>query len=280
MSRTSSEFVIRRILVALDASTHSLAALELAAGLAASSNAELTGLFVEDTRLLRLAKAPHACEVYAGKREALDTSRMEKNLRAQAEQAREALEATAERAQVRWSFRVVRGEVAAEVLSAASDADLLTVGRAGWFSMQRLRMGSNALAITASAPGALLLVEHGVAFEPQALVLYDGSAGAQRALRMAEKLTQTYCERMTVLLLATTPESAVAMEVQAKGILEEKTADVQFRNLYGTDVLSIAHAVQAEGGGILVIGNHSFATGKPRMRELFQHLHYPILVVR
>ena len=53
---------IRRILVALDASTHSLAALETAAGLAARLEAELVGLFVEDINLLRAAELPFARE--------------------------------------------------------------------------------------------------------------------------------------------------------------------------------------------------------------------------
>ncbi|MFB3915594.1 MAG: universal stress protein [Terriglobales bacterium] len=279
MSRTTGEFVIRRILVALDASAHSLAALQLAADLAANTNAELTGLFVEDTNLLRLARAPHAREIYASGQEAINSSRMEKTLRAQAEQARQALMAAAERAQVASGFRVVRGEVTAEVLAAASEADLLTVGRGSWFSTQRLRLGSTAIAISASAPGALLLVEHGIAFEPQALVLYDGTSAAQKALRAAEKLVQSYCESMTVLLLAKTADTARAMEEEVTAQLEHKAINVQFRRVYGTDVLSIVHAVQAEGGGILVIGNHSSAAGKSRIQELFHHLHYPILLV-
>ncbi|MCB0182612.1 MAG: universal stress protein, partial [Caldilineaceae bacterium] len=41
-----------RILVALDASPHSLAALRAAAKLAATVHAELHGLFIEDDRLL------------------------------------------------------------------------------------------------------------------------------------------------------------------------------------------------------------------------------------
>ena len=49
-------FPVRRLLVALDASGHSLAALEAAARLAAHLEVELAGIFVEDENLLRLAK--------------------------------------------------------------------------------------------------------------------------------------------------------------------------------------------------------------------------------
>jgi nucleotide-binding universal stress UspA family protein len=50
---TTKPTTIRRILVALDASPHSFAALEAAAHLAAHLEAELFGLYVEDENLLR-----------------------------------------------------------------------------------------------------------------------------------------------------------------------------------------------------------------------------------
>ena len=63
MNDQELEPVIRRILVAVDASTHSLAALEAASVLAEVLNAELVGIFVEDINLLRLAGLPFAREV-------------------------------------------------------------------------------------------------------------------------------------------------------------------------------------------------------------------------
>ena len=51
-----------RILVALDASPRSLAALSTAGALAAELDAELSGLFVEDINLQRLLALPFARE--------------------------------------------------------------------------------------------------------------------------------------------------------------------------------------------------------------------------
>ena len=53
MNEQEHALIIRRILVALDTSKHSLAALEAADELAAWLKAELFGLFVEDINLLR-----------------------------------------------------------------------------------------------------------------------------------------------------------------------------------------------------------------------------------
>ena len=57
-AETTADHTPRRILVALDASAHSHAALAAAVALAARLHAEIEGLFVEDINLLRLAELP------------------------------------------------------------------------------------------------------------------------------------------------------------------------------------------------------------------------------
>lgn len=59
----SNAALIRRILVALDTSPSSQAALEAAVALAERLNAEVCGLFVEDVDLLRVAESPYAREI-------------------------------------------------------------------------------------------------------------------------------------------------------------------------------------------------------------------------
>ena len=81
---------IRRILVALDSSRASLAALDAAVDLAGRIDAELLGIFVEDVELLRMADAPYAREIlYPSAMEApLSRGTMERNFKAQSAQAR------------------------------------------------------------------------------------------------------------------------------------------------------------------------------------------------
>ncbi|NIV32483.1 MAG: universal stress protein, partial [Anaerolineae bacterium] len=130
MSKEQHALTIRRILVALDASPHSLAALEAAVDLAARFEAELAGLFVEDENLLRLADLPFVSEigVFTATRRRVDGGEMERQIRVQGRRVREIFTVRTRRAQVTWSFRVVRGTVLSEVLSAASEADVLVLG--------------------------------------------------------------------------------------------------------------------------------------------------------
>src|SRR5262245_55288088 len=163
MNEHEREPTIQRILVALDASQHSLAALEAASELAEALRAELVGIFVEDVNLLHLAGLPFVREIEypSGTARPLDGSSMERALRIQADQVRQILIGVAARHRIRWSFRVVRGQVANELLSAAQEADLLALGRASLASTRRVRLGTTARVVVAQAPRPILLLQRG-----------------------------------------------------------------------------------------------------------------------
>lgn len=118
---------IRRVIVGLVPTQRNQAVLEAAARLARRMEAELVGLFVENINLLHFAGLPFACEVgfASATRRDLDVEGMERSLRALAREARQLLASVAGRVPVRWSFRVARGAVAAELLAAATAADLV-----------------------------------------------------------------------------------------------------------------------------------------------------------
>ncbi|MBI3043819.1 MAG: hypothetical protein HYY78_13455 [Betaproteobacteria bacterium] len=118
---------IRRVIVGLDPALQRRAVLEAAAELAGRMEAELVGLFVEDQDLLHFAGLPFAREVgfTSATRRALDVESMERSLRALAKEAQATLAAIAGRTPVQWSFRVTRGALAAELLAAAEEADLV-----------------------------------------------------------------------------------------------------------------------------------------------------------
>ena len=118
---------IRRITVVQEPA-RSARALGAVVEAAAALEAELLGLFLEDVDLLHFAGLPFAREIGASARpRGLDVQTMERRLRSQAQEARRALAAAAEGKPVRWSFRVERGSVLAQVRSALADADLVVL---------------------------------------------------------------------------------------------------------------------------------------------------------
>jgi nucleotide-binding universal stress UspA family protein len=255
MNEHELEPTIRRILVALDASLHSLAALEAASELADALKAELVGIFVEDVNLLHLAGLPFAREVryLSGVDRPLDSPSMERELRIQAEQVRQTLAGVARRRQIQWSFRVVRGQVTTELLTAAQEADLLALGRASWALTRRVRLGTTARAVVAQAPRPVLLLQHGHAICPPVQLVYDGSPAARRALATAARMALITGGHLTVMVVADALEVAQRLQEEIDGHLQGQQIEGHYRQLVKPRAAELAQALYMAGGGTLVI---------------------------
>jgi nucleotide-binding universal stress UspA family protein len=283
VSEEEQAMTIRRILVALDASPHSLAALEAAVDLAARFQAELAGLFVEDENLLRVADLRFVSEigVFTATRRRIDGREMERQIRVQGRRVREIFMVRARRAQVTWSFREVRGTVLSEVLTAASEADVLVLGRAGWSLLRRGRLGSTVRGILPKRFGLALVMKEGTCLGDPLAVVYDGSPAADRALIAADTLRRQPDDDqvLMVLLLAEEPRLAHALQGQAASRLTELDTAARYRSLTGTNVQWLADILQAEGCGTLVLPARIAALQNSVLVALLEHLDLPVLLV-
>lgn len=178
---------IRRILVALDATVEDPSALAVLARMAARLQAELVGMFVEDENLLRASALPFAREIGfpSASRRPLDEGAMARTLRALARRAERALADAAAGANARWSFRVARGAVPAELLDAAEAADLLVLERAG---RAERGLGSTARQLLAHAAGTVLLLRQGMEPGPPVVAWIESEGDVERVLPVAAVL--------------------------------------------------------------------------------------------
>jgi len=256
MNEHELEPTIRHILVALDASRHSLAALEAASELADALKAELVGIFVEDINLLHLAGLPFAREVryLSSADRPLDRPGMERELRIQAEQLRQTLAGIAGRRQLRWSFRVVRGQVTTELLTAAQEADLLALGRASWASTRRVRLGATAREVVAQALRPVLLLQQGHTICAPVQLVYDGSPAAGRAEATAAHMASITGGHLTVMVIADAPVVAQRLQEEIEGRLQAQQIKGDYRQLVNPSAEELAHALRSAGGGTLIIG--------------------------
>lgn len=276
------ELTIRRILVALDTSTHSMAALEASARLAASIEAELIGIFVEDVNLLRLAKLPFSKEVTwpSAARRALSEEDMEQELRLRASQARRALAYAAEEAEAEWSFRTVRGTVTEEVLKAALEADLLSLGRASRPLTKRVRLGSTARAAADKARRPVFLARKGVDPQQPIVVTYDGSPVGMRGLAAAVQMAQTNESNLIVLIMADDADDAPQLAEEASTWLDKRVAHAEYRYLPNDDRENLAFELQREECGLVILAGESPLLQGKALRRLLDELDCPALLVR
>ncbi len=279
MTHPPDECALRRILVAIDASPPSLDALDAAAELAARTGAELVGLFVEDAEFLRLAGLPfvHHLSLPSGAGHPLDAEGARAQLKALAGEGRAALVAAVGRNRVSGSFRVVRGMVAAEVLAAAREADLVILGRASRPLVRRGRLGRTARAAAETAPGPVLLWSKPFPRERRILVVHDGSPGSRKALELAQRLWGGNGP-FAVLAEGGTEQEACLRAEEASLLLARRAAAVSIRALVGLGALRGEIASQSKA--IVVVSADSLLFRDEEGLAILDQIAEAVLLVR
>jgi len=250
----------RRILVAMDSSKESMAALEAAAMLAVRLQAELMGLFIEDADLLNLAALPFSREAPLLSRAGrlLDPERLEQELKSKAAIARQALARRAESLHLQWSFRTARGRVETELLAAAAQADLIAVGKSMRPMTGDVRLGRHARAVVAqSATSMLFASAAGCPADSPLAAVYDGSPRSNATLSLAARLAQREGRRLLVFVLGQSPADFASHEIAVREQLHALGVSASVRRVRGKGLQDIVPAVLAEPVELLIVGTHA-----------------------
>jgi nucleotide-binding universal stress UspA family protein len=257
LSETKSPSDYRRILVALDASRESQAALEAAAKLAARLEAELLGLFVEDVDLLNLAALPFSREVPLLSRTSciLEPEQIERDLKSRAAMARRALAEAAAAFHIGWSFRIARGRVETELLAAAKDADLVALGKGTRPLSGHAYLGSTGRAIAARTIRSVLFaaMTSGLADAAVAAVYREGRRSGE-ALTLAARLAKHDGRSLVVFVLGDSPGALARMEADVDEQLQSMAISGSLRRVNGTGMADLLRAVKATPISLLVLG--------------------------
>ncbi len=281
MSKERNELIIRRILVALDASQQSQAALEAAANVAALLDAELVGMFIEDINLLRVAQLPFVREVsfpVAETRE-IDVAKMQRYWQMQATLARHQLVESANKRKVRWSFFIERGSVTDRLLTASLDMDLLAIGRLGRSLSRRISLGSTARNVLERGKLSLLLMQNEVDLDQPVSVVFDGSETAFRALKIASLLALRGGS-LRVLVWADDDELAQSYKSQIVDQLREEELEISYRRFYPTEDDSAVDVLQASSNSLLIIGVEGSRLSEETIQRLLESLEAALLIIR
>ncbi len=281
MTGGSRMVTIKRIAVAIDCSPHSRASLFAAAEIADLLGAELLGIFVEDINLIRMAELPFSQEIHmhTARSEPLDSLKLERLLKHQAKEAFELFRQTAERFSVPHSFRTLRGRVPSEVLAAALETDLLAMGRSGRTPVCRRGLGSTARKAIREAKTNILLTRSGYKPGSPLLVVYDGSAGAKRALETALGIARRETT-LHVFLVGNNVRRHAALKNEAAMIIGEKTAKNEFHMVPWTDSSMLAQCIHMTEPGLLVLSDNTETVNPETVYKLIDTTDYPVLLVR
>ncbi len=281
MTNKESELLVKRILVALDTSAHSTAALKAAAELAARLEAELQGIFVEDENLLRLTGLSFVQqqEQFSPVRRRLELRQMEREMSVCARRLERAFRTIAEESGVQGSFRVVRGSVPDELLAAALEADILFLGKAG-HPMGHHRLGSTARTALQQASCATFVVHHRSRHHEHILAVYDGSPSAQRALAVAAAFRVEDGEPVGIVLQAPDPSSAEKLHHQVAAWLEDRQVPARFGPGASRNAAELTQALRALPYDTLILPAGGELLEEPDLLHLLNEAMFSVLLVR
>lgn len=269
---------VRRILVALDASADSLAGLDAAVRLAAELGAEVLGLFVEDVNLLRVAHLEVSRRVVplSGDARELEPGELERYVRAQSRRARQELQASAERFRVPWSFRTTRGRVVQELVTAAREVDLVTLGATG--SSPRRAPGSTVLALLSESDRPVLVLRREAPLGPAIHVLHDGTAAGAEAVRTAAGLCREGA-LLEVIVAVEEPADFRRVRDDTAAWLQSHGVEGRFRQIPDADVTRICGALVGGDGGLLVAPGPEFRRERRALGRLLRRVGCPVILV-
>lgn len=282
MTEATPQRIIQRIVVAIDVSTDSVAALEGAAQLAAGLQVGLRGLYVQDSDLMSAADVPFVKEIQSLtlSTQSLSGKGLRRQMDVQAVHARRLLEWAANMAGVACEFMVRSGRVAHELIAAAEETDLILLGKASLGTSSRKKLGNTARTVLCESTAPVMVFREGLHLGWPIMVLYDGSESADRALRIATELAAwRNVGYLFVMLSAEPPEQARSTQQR----LTERCRNVpglHFRPLSSVDIQHIYEAAREEEAGMVILPGDSPMLDGAGLQQLLYTVDQPVMLVR
>ena len=264
-----SEPARTRVLVALDESPRSAAALTAAATLASELDAELAGLFVEDVNLQNLAGLPFAREfsLLSGVGRPLSQGEVEHTWRREAATLQHQLAEAAEHLRLRWSFRVARGRVFAEVHTQAQAFDLIVLGK---------RTGIGVVRVTRTRVAGVYPNMQG----GPVLVLFEDASTSTHSLEMGAMLARRNGVELVLLVSAGDQEAYRAACADAQSALKAHGTTGRCTWLPMLDGARLIEVARREAAGCLVLANRERFLTLPGFERVLDEIECPTVLTR
>lgn len=274
-------FTRGRVLVLIDGSRVSYAALAAAADIAEKRNANILGVFVEELNLVRSAGYGFSREVgsVSGISRPFDPGIVEQRMRRLADHARVALATAARQRGGEAVLSISRGHVIEEVLALAGPDDLLVLGRAGWSSPSGAGLGSTARGLIRQSPGQVLLwCEHKLPYQDRVVVfLNDHDEANHRAALAAAEISRYYHQPVTLVLGADGEPAADRFEAIRQD-LDVLGAGTRLRVFSDTSPAKMARLLREERASQLVISRECTLFNESGVEQLLAALSLPVTV--
>jgi nucleotide-binding universal stress UspA family protein len=277
--------MIKSLLVALDSSAHSRAAREHAVELGKIYQARVTGLYVLDIRYLEMPPYLDYSYTFEAVPPTMVPLDVLEKFRVKSERILSDFREVMEREGLPVETRTEEG-VPGQVIADLGEAyDLLVMGKRGEHAKWgRDLLGSTAEAVARRSGTPVLLVEEKWHPLKEALVLFDGSHSANRAVKLAADLAEHTAEELRVLTAEDDAEKGRTTLEEAKAYLDPLRLKVTYSVLPGRPVKAAAAAIADDPADVVIMGmrghsplRHLILGGTAE--QLMRSVQIPVLLV-
>ncbi|MDX1434920.1 MAG: hypothetical protein R3286_20935, partial [Gammaproteobacteria bacterium] len=223
--------------------------------LARRMHAELEALFVEDAEQLGVADLPvtHEIDLAGGGIRALDSGRLARAMRAEAEHLRHELAALDSGGESTWRVRVVRGRYGMAAADAAAGCDVAFLYRASRIAPERVRR--------------------------PVWVLFDGAPAAERALAVAGDIATELGAALVALIPAADAAEAARLVERARALAGQLGERTLFRIVPPGRAAELAGTAVAGGAHLLVLARGAAASEPAAEARWLAALEIPVVLV-
>lgn len=274
---------MKSILVAIDESKASYAALDLACELAKISGAQIKGLYVEDVgRLLEwqptelIGSAIGASTAMPHVRPTEEQIKVEKEFEKERANLKEHFEASCKKNHIKGVFNVERGMIEECIIKLSKTVDLIVIGKRGkGYKEDSKEPGEIAEELLRNVTRPIFVVpteSHantkivGKNLTSKILLAYDSSEAAQRALSITANIAEILKAELLVISVANDTELAKKPLEEAKEFLTPYNLKVEYKTGIGAAMpwTIIINESKNYNPGIISIG----AFGSNKLLEL------------
>jgi nucleotide-binding universal stress UspA family protein len=247
--------MIKSLLVAVDSSVYSGAALEHAVVLARAYRAPVMGLNVLDIRYVEMPPYIDYAYTFEAVPPAIAPLDLMQKFQEKGERILGDLKKTAEAAGLTVDTRMEEGVPGQVIADLAKEHDLVVLGKRGEHAKWgRDLLGSTAEAVTKRSVVPVLLVEEKTRPLKQALVMVDGGEPALRALNLAAELAERLSLELVVLNAHDDEREGQAVLDTARAMLEPLKQEATYLVLPGKPARAAAAALAEHPLDLVVMG--------------------------
>lgn len=281
MSDVYEPICVERILVSLDNSTHSIAALKAAVELARHFNADLKGVFIEDVNLLNLAEMPFRQEVgeYTAIVREMSTDGLSRSIFVQSRWVVRSFRKIINQSDINADIIVLRGDVNEMIEQESQTCDLIVIGKTGTNPIGGRRLGSTAKALINSHKKPLLLVEENNRLGYPMILFYSNSPLGKISLETIRTLLDPE-ETLVILLNKDDPDDFSHQKAELERWASTHKVNISVQAIKTQAFMRFIQMINGLKTGLFVLPHYDDPTRQGIIQLCLDEISLPILLVR